>query len=88
MIPAPCRRLFVNPVLLCMQFIWANYLRPRVPMVLLTVPDVESYVHHGIKHAQLLEASSLPGYTLLTPATPIDPQRLDARAALQKEQED
>jgi hypothetical protein len=74
-------------VLICMQFIWANYLRPRVPMVLLTVPDVESYVHHGIGHAQLPEASGLPGYSALTPAVPITSHPLDVPAVLSKEQE-
>lgn len=64
-----------------MQFIWANYLRSRVPMVLVQVPDVEAYVHHGISHASQPEASSLPGFTPLTPAVPTDPQRSSATGA-------
>eukprot|EP00882_Tetradesmus_deserticola_P025533 GHRQ01028053.1.p2 GENE.GHRQ01028053.1~~GHRQ01028053.1.p2 ORF type:complete len:106 (+),score=34.29 GHRQ01028053.1:368-685(+) len=52
-----------------LQFIWANYLRPRVPMVLMAVPDVEAYVHHGISHAMHPDAKSLPGYTALSGAS-------------------
>jgi hypothetical protein len=50
------------------QFIWANHLRTRVPMVLMAVPDVEAYVRHGVSHAKQPEADALPGFTPLQPA--------------------
>lgn len=56
----------------CLQFIWANHLRPRVPMVLMAVPDVEAYVHQGVSHATHPEAAALPGFTPLTPLQPAD----------------
>lgn len=64
------------------QFIWANYLRPRVPMVLMAVPDVETYLHHGISHATQPDAASLPGFTPLEQA---DAQRLDLMSNLGRE---
>jgi hypothetical protein len=66
-----------------MQFIWANYLRPRVPMVLMAVPDVETYVHHGIGHAMHADAAALPGYTALSAAST---EQLDAMSCLGQEQ--
>lgn len=53
-----------------LQFIWANYLRGRVPMVLMAVPDVEGYVQHAITHAQHEEACTLPGFVALTKLQP------------------
>jgi hypothetical protein len=54
---------------LLLQFIWANFLRPRVHMVLLGVPDVETYVHKGLSHAVSAEAAELPGHTPLESMT-------------------
>lgn len=67
------------------EFIWANYLRPRIPMVLVQVPDVEAYVHHGISHAVHPDAAALPGFTLLEKA---DAQRLDLMSNLGKADDD
>lgn len=66
------------------QFIWANHLRTRVPMVLMAVPDIEAYVHSGLSHALQPDAASLPGYTPLEKA---DEQRLDSMSNLGKEEE-
>lgn len=65
------------------EFIWANYLRPRVPMVLMAVPDVEAYVHKGISHAMHADAAALPGYTALSAAST---EQLDAMRCLGQEQ--
>ncbi|KAF6256950.1 ParB/Sulfiredoxin [Scenedesmus sp. NREL 46B-D3] len=65
------------------EFIWANHLRPRVPMVLMAVPDVERYVHHGISHAMHPDAAALPGYTALHVASK---QQLDSMSCLGQEQ--
>ena len=51
-------------------------------MVLMSVPDVEAYVHQGISHALQQEAASLPGFCPLDKA---DPQRLDLMSTLGKE---
>eukprot|EP00878_Enallax_costatus_P012424 GHUV01012975.1.p1 GENE.GHUV01012975.1~~GHUV01012975.1.p1 ORF type:complete len:202 (+),score=44.17 GHUV01012975.1:3-608(+) len=51
------------------EFVWANYLRSRVPMVLTAVPDVQAYVHHGISHAMNQEAAVMPGYSPLEAAS-------------------
>jgi hypothetical protein len=63
--------------LLLLQFMWANYLRAKVPMVLMAVGDVESYVARGLTHATAPEASAMPGYAALESA---DEERLDLMA--------
>jgi hypothetical protein len=64
------------------QFIWANYLRTRVPMVLMAVPDVETYIPSAMSHALQPDAASLPGFTPLEKA---DEQRLGLMSNLGKD---
>lgn len=52
----------------CLQFIWANHLRTRIPLVLMQVDDVKEFVRPGIAHALHAEAAGLPGYTPLDQA--------------------
>lgn len=54
-------------------------------MVLVQVPDVEAYVHHGISHAVHPDAAALPGFTPLEKA---DAQRLDLMSNLGKDDDD
>ena len=63
---------------LLLQFMWADHLRPLVPMVLMTASDVESYVGKALSHATAPDAAHMPGYTPLTALTPA--KRLDLMA--------
>jgi hypothetical protein len=57
---------------------WANHLRPLVPMLLMTTSDVENYVGKALSHATAPEAGHMPGYVPLTELTPA--HRLDLMA--------
>ena len=66
------------------QFMWANFLRSRVPLLLSSPGDVEAYVHKGVAHALSPDAlaAGLPGAAPLSEASCA---RMDAMAALGKE---
>jgi hypothetical protein len=58
-------------------------------MVLMAVPDVETYVPAAISHAKHADAAALPGYTALFPASTkqLDAtDQLDAMSCLGQEQ--
>jgi hypothetical protein len=57
------------------QFLWANYLRPRVPMALAASPDVASYVPQALSQAGHSDAQALPGFTPLQPVRPTSQQQ-------------
>lgn len=48
------------------EFMWANYLRPRIPLALETPDDVVHFVGRGISHATAPDAAVLPGHTPLS----------------------
>jgi hypothetical protein len=52
-------------------------------MVLMAVPDVQSYVHNGISHAMHPDAAGLPGFTALASASK---EQLDLMSSLGQEQ--
>ena len=44
------------------EFLWADYLRPKIPIDLITKDDISSAVNQAISLAHLPIASKLPGY--------------------------
>ncbi|KAI8466400.1 MAG: ParB/Sulfiredoxin [Monoraphidium minutum] len=59
------------------EFMWANFLRPRVPLALETHADVTNYVGRALSHATSPAAAHLPGHT---PLDSMGPAQLDAMA--------